>query len=49
MAEFILFDNDIHHFHTFEEIQRHLERQLPYQVSVDDVIPFCTQKQQQNQ
>ena len=38
MAEFILFDNDIQHFHSIEYIQRHSERQLPDQVSVDDGI-----------
>ena len=38
MAEFILFDNDIQHFHSIEYIQRHSERQLPDQVSVNDRI-----------
>ena len=38
LAEFILFNNDIQHFHFIEKIQRHSERQLPDQVSVDDGI-----------
>ena len=42
MAEFILFDNDIQHLHSIEYIQRHSERQLPDQVSVDDGIRSCT-------
>ena len=37
MALFILFDNN-QLFHSIEEIQRHSERQLPDQVSVDVAI-----------
>ena len=48
MALFILFDNDIQHFLSIEEIQRHSERQLPDQVSVDDAIPSRTWKQRHN-
>ena len=48
MALFILFDNDIQHFLSIEEIQHHSEKQLPDQVSVDDVIPSRTRKQRHN-
>ena len=47
MALFILFHND-QLFHSIEEIQRHSERQLPDQVSVDDAIPSRTWKQRNN-
>ena len=42
MALFILFDNDIQHFLSIEEIQRHSERQLRDHVSVDNAIPSRT-------
>ena len=38
MAELILFNNDIQHFHSIEKIQRHSERRLTDQLSVDDGI-----------
>ena len=42
MAKFTLFDYDIQHFHSIEEIQHHSERQLLYQVSVKGAIPSRT-------
>ena len=38
MAELILFNNDIQHFHSIGKIQRHSDGQLTDQVSVDDGI-----------
>ena len=42
MAELILFNNDIQHFHSIGKIQRHSDGQLTDQVSVDDGILKAT-------
>ena len=38
MAELILFNNDIQHFHSIGKIQRHSDGKLTDQVLVDDGI-----------